>query len=121
MTLVPALGLSREGRAVLAKLSGELDLATRAEVQHRLFAWISNDDDGVILDLTALAYIDSAGLAMVFDLAARLRRHGQAMHVVVPPGAQPWKTFQVVGAGSTMGLHGSVTEAVAALGAGAEA
>lgn len=70
--------------SVRIALSGEVDLANVATVEAELLAAISNQVDDVVVDLSGLSYIDSAGLRVLFVLGARLETLQIGFHVVVP-------------------------------------
>ena len=72
---------------VVARLSGEIDMSNANEVGDELSSAVPNTALGLVLDLTALTYLDSSGVHLVFDLAERLRRRQQQLRVVVPSGA----------------------------------
>jgi anti-anti-sigma factor len=47
-----------------------------------------NETLGVVLDLTDVRYLDSAGIYVVFGMRSRLRARGQVLRLVIP-GASP--------------------------------
>ena len=96
--------LAREGAIASFALSGEIDLSNVPDLRRRIFGSIRNDDVVVIVDLTDLTFIDSAGLGMLFELAEVLDERRQRLSVVVPPGTQPRRTLDVVGFGTTIGI-----------------
>lgn len=97
MTELASVSLERKGKIVVATVSGEIDFSEANHVKQRILEWISNEDAALILDLTTLSYVDSAGIHLVFDLAARLREHAQVFKMVLPVHSQPWRTFSIVG------------------------
>ncbi len=72
--------LRREGDVVVARLEGEIDLATAPDVQRRLEP-VLDEHDGLRLDLGGLTFMDSAGLHLIEALAARARARGHAFDV----------------------------------------
>jgi anti-anti-sigma factor len=68
-------------------LRGEVDIANAADISKAIDAAAARSHRGVVLDLTETTYLDSAGVALLFRLAHRLRSRRQRMHLVVPPGA----------------------------------
>lgn len=57
---------------VLIEVSGEVDLDNAATVEEQLAAAIPNHMTSVTLDVSAIEFIDSVGLRILFALAARL-------------------------------------------------
>jgi anti-anti-sigma factor len=69
------------GRTV-AHLGGEVDASNAADLGARLLGTLENAGSGLVVDLSDLAYLDSAGIRMVGELARR--SHG-AVRLLLPP------------------------------------
>ncbi|HZM31417.1 MAG TPA: STAS domain-containing protein [Acidimicrobiales bacterium] len=65
-------------------LSGEIDLANAATVEEQLAAAVTNHTVRVRLDLSAVTYLDSAGLRVLFHLVDRLSTLQIAATLVAP-------------------------------------
>ncbi|MGH2596957.1 MAG: STAS domain-containing protein [Actinomycetota bacterium] len=65
-------------------LSGEIDISNAAHLARDLKGSVSNLDHELILDLSRVTYIDSAGIRVMFDLARRLKDHQERLVLVVP-------------------------------------
>jgi anti-anti-sigma factor len=48
---------------------------------------MSSQADGMVLDLTEVDYLDSAGIQLIYHLREGLRARGQALSLVIPPGS----------------------------------
>lgn len=83
--------------AVRIALSGEIDLANIGTVEAELLGAITNQLVDVVVDLTDLSYVDSAGLRVLFQLAARLETLQTAFHLVVPPDSPVRKVIDLSG------------------------
>lgn len=94
----------RDGAVAAIALRGEIDLSNAADLRRRIFAFIENEDASVIVDLTDLAFIDSAGIGMLFELSDLLEERRQRLLIVVPPGTQPRRTVEIVGLRSALGF-----------------
>jgi anti-anti-sigma factor len=71
------------GRQALAvRVDGELDLYTAPEV-HQALAAIPAAVRHVLVDLTGLSFMDSAGMATLLGGARRLAKHSGTMTLVV--------------------------------------
>jgi anti-anti-sigma factor len=104
---------------VVARLSGEIDLSNAADVGETLSAAVPNTALGLVIDLTATAYLDSSGVHLLFDLAERLQRRQQQLRVVVPEGAPVRRVLRIVELDESVPMTATVEEAVAAVRAAA--
>ena len=108
----------REGVPVVT-VSGEIDIVNAAEVGGQLFNAAPNSAAGLILDLSAVTYLDSRGVHLLFELANRLRTRHQQLHLVVPPRAMIRRVLVLTHIDSIMLLHPSGEDALRTLKAGA--
>jgi anti-anti-sigma factor len=83
--------------AVRIVVGGEIDLANASAVERQIVDAISNQLTEVTLDLTALAYIDSAGLRVLFTLGTRLETLQIALELVVPTESPIRKMIELSG------------------------
>jgi anti-sigma B factor antagonist len=74
------------GRALVAALQGEIDLSNAGELRMSIVAFISSEADGIVLDLSEVDFLDSAGIQLIYHLREDLRARGQALSLVIPPG-----------------------------------
>jgi anti-anti-sigma factor len=72
---------------IYANLRGEVDLSNVDELREELSAATPNDAIGIVLDLTEVDYLDSAGLRMIQLLREDLRVRGQRLQLVIPEGS----------------------------------
>ena len=111
MTLETGLRVERvpgEGHETLV-LTGELDLTNAAELERALFETTAAR---VVLDLSALAYLDSAGIRAI-DLAhRRLGGEGRTLGVVAPADSRAAWTLRIAGFGDGL-IHDSTESALA--------
>lgn len=68
-------------------LSGEIDISNAAHLARAIKDSVSNLDHELILDLSRVTYVDSAGIRVLFELARRLKDHQQRLVLVVPEGS----------------------------------
>src|SRR4051794_18149103 len=83
-----------DGSGIRIDIGGEIDLENAETVEDQLAAAIPNDTTEVTLGLAALAYLDSAGLRVLFALAARLEVLQIALLVEAPPGSASRRVLQ---------------------------
>ncbi len=75
-------------------LGGELDLASAEEL-----ATIAADVSSpcVLLDLSALAFMDPAGVRALLAVTAQARHAGRRLAIVCPPGSAAYRTLRLTG------------------------
>lgn len=89
--------VSPDGRTVRIDIGGEVDLDNAETVEEQLAAAIPNETTSVTLGLGQLRYLDSAGLRVLFALAARLEVLQIELRVDVPPGSLTRRVLQLSG------------------------
>ena len=108
------VAMERHGEAVLARLSGEIDLSNAGAVEDQVTGAL-HGATAVAVDLSGLSYLDSAGLAVLSRLAGRLSGLAGALRLVVPPDAMVGRTLSVSGLASAIPVDETVEAALAAL------
>lgn len=97
----------------VATLTGQLNLGNRvAEFEHTVKERITNGSRKMILDLTGLTYIDSAGLGMVAACAGIVFKASGRMAVVAPTGRIA-QMFEITRLNKVIDLYPSLEAAVA--------
>ena len=114
MTTSAEVAVERHGPAVVARLSGEIDMTNAGYVGDELRASVPNDAAALVIDLSATRYIDSAAIGLLFELARRLGRRRQALRLVVPESSPLVRVLEITGIHTTAEMHGSVESALAA-------
>jgi anti-anti-sigma factor len=109
------LSLQRRGDVLVAQASGEIDMANADTFSSRLLNAISNEERGVVIDASALSYIDSAGVRLLFELANSLTARRQRLAVVVAPRGPVAQILRVVSFEKVAPLTDSIDEALDAL------
>jgi anti-anti-sigma factor len=66
----------------LVRIGGEVDLARRLDLQRLLDAVTGSPAGHVDLDLAQVTYLDSIGVAFLFQLAARLHDKGATLRII---------------------------------------
>lgn len=75
------------GRTAVAALSGEIDLSNASELQTAIISFVSNDTALLVLDMSEVNYLDSAGIQLIYHLRENLRARGQPLSLVIPPSS----------------------------------
>ncbi|MDP8943327.1 MAG: STAS domain-containing protein [Actinomycetota bacterium] len=107
------LAVEQRDDVVVARIEGEIDRSNADDIADALFGAVPNMALGLVLDLSATTYIDSAGVHLLFGIANRLRRRQQQLRAVVPDGAHIARVLSVVALDRTVPLHPTVDGAVA--------
>ena len=85
--------LSARGGFTVAAVDGEIDISNSEVLGTELSHAVPNDARGLVLNLSAVTFIDSSGIRTLFDLAARLAEHQQLLHLVLPDSSQLRRTL----------------------------
>jgi anti-anti-sigma factor len=72
-----------DGQVVLS-VTGEIDLENAGRARERIVSSVPSGAQGIVLDLSNVSHLDSAGVRLLFDLARRLRDRRQELAVVAP-------------------------------------
>jgi anti-anti-sigma factor len=81
------LRIERSNLRTVVRLTGEIDLSNAGVLRRTIAESISNQVIELVVDLGDVRYLDSAGIAMLFDLSRRLAEREQRLVVVVPSGS----------------------------------
>ena len=88
-------------------LFGEIDMANADEVEQQILGAIDNQLTAVTIDLSGLAYIDSAGIRVLFTLANRLAILQIALRLVVPERSPVRKVIDLSGMAAAVPVRSS--------------
>lgn len=72
------------GPVPVARVAGDIDLANAARVRQELLALATDEIVWLVVDITEVPYVDSAGIKVLFDVARDLRRRDLSLVVTVP-------------------------------------
>ena len=104
--------LSERDAAVIARLSGEVDNSNAVELQRALEQRVPPAALGLIVDLSNVDYLDSAGIELIFQLARRLRDRRQHLRLIVPPSSPVRRVLAICDVGSVAPLDEAIEEAL---------
>jgi anti-anti-sigma factor len=103
---------SAHGAVSVLSVSGTVDLATTAELASAIEAAAGAEPPALILDLTAVEFLASAGMALLVATHKRLAATGFA---VVADGPATSRPLSLTGLDEVFDLHRTLPEALAAL------
>lgn len=75
---------SDHGRVAVARLTGEIDLSNADSVESAITESTPNGALALVLDVSALDYLDSAGIHLIYRLREKLQARGQCLRLVIP-------------------------------------
>ncbi|HEX3688204.1 MAG TPA: STAS domain-containing protein [Solirubrobacteraceae bacterium] len=84
-------------RVVIVRLSGEIDLSNVDGIESAIAEGTPNHALALILDVSALDYLDSAGIHLIYKLREKLRARGQALRLVIPPDSPANDALRLAG------------------------
>jgi len=99
----------------VARLGGELDLSNVADVGDALAAALDEEAVGLVVDMTGVRHLDSAGVRMLFDLRRRLGQRRQELALAVPAEARIRDVLDLAAVGATVPLFADADAAVEAV------
>jgi anti-anti-sigma factor len=110
------LSLETQGDIELAHVTGEVDASNVADLSQRLLDAVSNQARAVVLDLRETSYIDSSGISLIFDAAARLRNRRQELRLVVTPRSFVGEVLAAVSMERSVPIDPALDDALRAVG-----
>jgi anti-anti-sigma factor len=104
----------REDQTVLAVVTGEVDMSNAATVRLEIAEAVTPDDDALVVDLTELAFIDSAGLHSLIELGTLLDERRQQLFLCVPKESPIGRAIEIIGLPRAVRVHADRAEAMEA-------
>ena len=120
MTPTAEITTEQQGAVTVARIAGEPDLGNIQVLEIQLWRGIPNSALGVIVDLSGVRYLDSAGLNLLFRLKKNLTQRGQRLALVVPEQAMIWPLLRLVQLDRAIPIHPTVQAALGAIAGSAE-
>lgn len=84
--------------ALVARLTGEVDMSNAEELGATVMAATPGDARGVVLDLSEVDYLDSAGIYVIHGMRASLQARGQSLVLVIPADSPIHDALRLSGA-----------------------
>ena len=111
VTELPNVTIGVEDGIVIASLTGEIDLSNATEITDALLGSIPNEALGLVIDLSDVSYLDSAGVRMLAELDHRLGWRAQALRVVAPEASRSRRVLAIAGLERVLSLETSIDAA----------
>ena len=114
MTTIIRMREERRGGTVAVILDGEIDTSTVGDVAVKLRQVAENRLHRIVIDLSAVTYLDSAGINLLYAVSGEVQARQQQLNLVVSPGSPIERMLQIVGADRTFPVYPTLDEALAA-------
>src|SRR5262245_5979388 len=96
----------------IARLAGELDASNASRLTGEVLGAVPNDARALVLDLSETTYIDSSGISLIFDVAARMKNRRQELRLVVPPKSFPAEVLTAVSVEGAVTIDPALSDAL---------
>ena len=106
----------REGVTVVTA-SGDLDLGSAPRLRELAVRRLLQGDRALVIDLSAVGFLDSTGLGILVAVLKRARSLGAELHLVVTE-ARIRHVFELTGLTTAFGFHDDLDDAVGAAAGG---
>lgn len=103
---------------IVARIAGEIDSSNATELGQALLEHLSNSVRGMVLDITEVSYLDSTGIALIFDLARGLEARRQTLRVAVSGDGPVRRVLDLCAVGVVAPLDDDSASAIEALTSG---
>lgn len=104
----------REDGIVIAVLTGEVDMSNATSIRQQIAGSVTSDDDAVVVDLSELSFMDSAGIHAVVELGTVLDERRQQLLMCVPHDSPMERAIEIIGLPHAVSVHSNRDEAMGA-------
>jgi anti-anti-sigma factor len=111
--------IEREDGTVVAIVTGEVDMSNATSVRQQIAGSVTPGDDAVIIDMSELSFMDSAGLHGVIELSTVLAERRQRFLLCVPHDSPIARAIEVIGLPQAVSVHADRAAAMEAVRASA--
>jgi anti-anti-sigma factor len=114
MTLADVNFTARD-EALIAQLTGQIDLSNADDLARMMQEAAPNDVLGIIVDLTEVTYLDSAGIGLIYRLRESFRARGQKLELIIADGSPVGDALRLSGVRPHSLIFADVEDALIAL------
>jgi anti-sigma B factor antagonist len=97
---------------VVCTVTGEVDLSNATKICDAIGDVTPNTVLGVVLDLSRVDYLDSAGIHLIYRLRENLRARGQKLMLTIPADSPVQDSLRLAGVTHHLPIAPSVDEAL---------
>jgi anti-sigma B factor antagonist len=105
----PVAGIERADGSVVVSLAGELDLYNASAVRETLIECCDESPERLIVDLSAVKFIDSTALGVLIEARTRLPNHKGFL--LAAPGVETRRALEISGLDRHFAVHETVEQA----------
>jgi anti-sigma B factor antagonist len=98
--------------AVVARLTGEIDMSNAAGIEEAIALGTPNHVMTVIVDLSELDYLDSAGIQLLYQLREQLQVRGQSLRLVIAADSPAADALRLAGVMDELDVSPTLQEAL---------
>jgi anti-sigma B factor antagonist len=102
----PVAGIERTDGTIVVSLAGELDLYNASAVREALLECCAESPERLIVDLSAVKFIDSTALGVLIE--ARTRLANKKGFLLAAPGLETRRALEISGLDRHFSVHDSV-------------
>ncbi|MCW2977387.1 MAG: metal transporter substrate-binding protein [Actinomycetia bacterium] len=106
----PVAGISRNDGSVIVSLAGELDLYNAHEVREALLECCAEAPNRLVVDLSAVKFIDSTALGVLIE--ARTKLENRRGFLLAAPGLETKRALEISGLDRHFAVHDSLDAAL---------
>lgn len=111
MTGPARMTVEGDGGVLTARITGEIDLSNASELEETIVDAVPNTAIGMVVDLSGVEYLDSAGVRMLVHLVERFRWRQQIMRAAAPDGSRVRGVLSMAGADGVIAVDATVSDA----------
>ncbi len=100
------------GTRTVVRVAGEVDVASADRLREQLARTVAEGGTDLVVDLTAVSFMDSTGLGLLVGTLKRVRTAGGRMALVIDSD-QLMKIFTITGLHQVFAIHGTLEGALA--------
>ena len=115
MTDIASLFTWRRDRVVVAAITGEIDISNAAGLERTIVDAVGADSAGLVVDLSALTFLDGSGAHLLYSLNDRVRGRGLGFALVLPQSSPPRRVLELSGTRPAGWIHPTEDDAVTAV------
>jgi anti-sigma B factor antagonist len=108
----PVASVDRRDGVVVVSLAGELDLYNANTVREALLECCAEEPDRLVVELSAVTFIDSTALGVLIE--ARTRLPNRRGFLLAAPGLETRRALEISGLDRHFAVHESLDQALAA-------
>ena len=107
------LDLELQDSVLVARMTGEVDLSNARGMEDAIIVATPNHATTVVVDLSRLDYLDSAGIQLLYRLREQLQTRGQDLRLVLPADSPAAEALKLAGVIDQLRTSDTLQEALA--------